>query len=62
MAGRNRHSFLKRQKERKRQEEAAQKIARRQGKTEKPGNSEDLQNRPAILLDRPVVTDETQKL
>ena len=36
MAKRGQHSFLKRQKEIKRKEQAAQKMARRQGKAEKP--------------------------
>lgn len=41
MAGRNPHNFLKRQKEVKRKEEAALKMARRQGKTERPKDTED---------------------
>ena len=36
MAKRGQHSFLKRQKEIKRKEEAVAKMARRQGKIEKP--------------------------
>ena len=36
MAKRGQHSFLKRQKEIKRKEQAAEKMARRQGKAEKP--------------------------
>jgi hypothetical protein len=36
MAKRGQHSFLKRQKEIKRKEEAAEKMARRHGKGEKP--------------------------
>jgi hypothetical protein len=36
MAKRGQHSFLKRQKEIKRKEEAAEKMARRQGKVERP--------------------------
>ncbi len=38
MARRSQHSFLKRQKEMKRKEEAAEKMARRQGKIQKPKN------------------------
>jgi type II secretory pathway component PulJ len=36
MARRSQHSFLKRQKEIKRKETAAEKMARRQGKIERP--------------------------
>ncbi len=36
MAKRGQHSFLKRQKEIRRKEEAAEKMARRQGKSERP--------------------------
>ena len=36
MAKRGQHSFLKRQKEIRRKEQAAEKMARRQGKAEKP--------------------------
>jgi hypothetical protein len=44
MARRSQHSFLKRQKEIKRKEEAAEKMARRQGKIDRPRNaSEDEQ-------------------
>jgi hypothetical protein len=39
MAKRGQHSFLKRQKEIRRKEEAAEKMARRQGKIEKPLDS-----------------------
>lgn len=38
MARRSQHSFLKRQKEIKRKETAAEKMARRQGKIERPRN------------------------
>lgn len=38
MARRSQHSFLKRQKEIKRKETAAEKMARRQGKIERPKN------------------------
>ena len=38
MAKRGQHSFLKRQKEIRRKEEAAEKMARRQGKAERPGD------------------------
>jgi len=41
MARRGQHSFLKRQKEIKRKEEAAGKMARRQGKEPKAGIDED---------------------
>jgi hypothetical protein len=41
MARRSQHSFLKRQKEMKRKEEAAEKMARRQGKLQKPRNNEE---------------------
>ncbi len=41
MARRSQHSFLKRQKEMKRKEEAAEKMARRQGKLQKPRNDEE---------------------
>ncbi|OPY62945.1 MAG: hypothetical protein A4E57_03869 [Syntrophorhabdaceae bacterium PtaU1.Bin034] len=48
MAKRGQHSFLKRQKEMKRKEEAAEKMARRQGKIErqKDGREEDEQQAP----------------
>ena len=36
MAKRGQHSFLKRQKEIRRKEQAAEKMARRQGKAERP--------------------------
>lgn len=41
MARRSQHSFLKRQKEIKRKEEAAKKMARRQSKIERPGDDEE---------------------
>jgi hypothetical protein len=40
MARRSQHSFLKRQKEIKRKETAAEKMARRQGKIERPKQEE----------------------
>jgi hypothetical protein len=43
MARRSQHSFLKRQKEMKRKEEAAEKMARRQGKIERPKDAEDTE-------------------
>lgn len=49
MARRSQHSFLKRQKEIKRKETAAEKMARRQGKIERPKNEiEDEQEAPII--------------
>lgn len=44
MARRSQHSFLKRQKEIKRKETAAEKMARRQGKIERPKN--DIEEEP----------------
>ncbi len=49
MARRGQHSFLKRQKEMKRKDVAAAKMARRQGKTErtrKDGENEDEERTP----------------
>ncbi|MGD0232477.1 MAG: hypothetical protein ABSC19_19345 [Syntrophorhabdales bacterium] len=47
MARRGQRSFLKRQKEIKRKEEAAEKMARRQGKIEKPvDDGEDEEQAP----------------
>lgn len=46
MARRSQHSFLKRQKEMKRKEEAAEKMARRQGKLQKPRNDEEEGEQP----------------
>lgn len=43
MARRSQHSFLKRQKEIKRKETAAEKMARRQGKIERARTGEDEQ-------------------
>jgi len=41
MAKRSQHSFLKRQKEMKRKDTAAEKMARRQGKVERPKTAEE---------------------
>lgn len=41
MARRSQHSFLKRQKEIKRKDKAAEKTARRQGKAERPKEPEE---------------------
>jgi len=41
MAKRGKHSFLKRQKEIRRKEEAADKMARRHGKDERPKDEEE---------------------
>lgn len=40
MARRSQHSFLKRQKELKRKDKAAEKLARRQGKIDRPSDAE----------------------
>ncbi len=47
MAKRSQHSFLKRQKEFKRKEEAAEKMARRQGKNR--SNTEAKEDEPTAL-------------
>jgi hypothetical protein len=46
MARRSQHSFLKRQKEIKRKDKAAEKTARRQGKIERPREPEEIQEQP----------------
>jgi hypothetical protein len=46
MARRSQHSFLKRQKEIKRKDEAAGKMARRQGKAERPKGPEEAEHQP----------------
>ncbi len=46
MAKRSQHSFLKRQKEMKRKNEAAGKTARRQGKAERPRGTEEAEPQP----------------
>lgn len=46
MARRGQHSFLKRQKEVKRKDEAAGKMARRQGKAERPKEPEEPEQQP----------------
>ena len=46
MAKRSQHSFLKRQKEMKRKNEAAGKMARRQGKAEQPRGTEEAEQQP----------------
>jgi hypothetical protein len=51
MAKRSQQTFLKRQKEIKRKEEAAEKMARRHGRTERPMNGVDE-------IDIPLFTDE----
>jgi hypothetical protein len=47
MANKNRLSFMKKLKERARKEEAAEKMARRQGKTDKLTGSEQYAMEPA---------------
>ena len=47
MARRSQHSFLKRQKEIKRKDEAAGKMARRQGKAERPKEPEEAEQQPS---------------
>ena len=46
MAKRSQHSFLKRQKEIKRKDKAAEKTARRQGKVERPKEPEEAEVQP----------------
>jgi hypothetical protein len=43
MARRSQHSFLKRQKENKRKEEALEKMARRQGKAKREKEAEEVE-------------------
>jgi hypothetical protein len=47
MARRGQHSFLKRQKEVKRKDEAAGKMARRQGKVERSKEPEEPEQQPS---------------
>lgn len=46
MAKRSQHSFLKRQKELKRKDKAAEKTARRQGRIERPKEPVEIQEQP----------------
>jgi hypothetical protein len=56
MARRSQHSFLKRQKEIKRKETAAEKMARRQGKIERPKDANEDEQ------DVTVTTEQTQDI
>jgi len=51
MAKRSQHSFLKRQKEMKRKDEAAAKMARRQGKGGRPGDDREDERQAEDRID-----------
>jgi hypothetical protein len=55
MARRSQHSFLKRQKENKRKEEALQKMARRQGKAKLEKEVEGIEGAEAVEQEEPSV-------
>ena len=59
MARRSQHSFLKRQKEIKRKDKAAEKTARRQGKIERPSDPEEAGQieGPEEAEEQPIETD-----
>ena len=59
MARRSQHSFLKRQKEIKRKDKAAEKTARRQGKIERPRDPEEAEQLkgPEEAEEQPIETD-----
>jgi len=51
MAKRSQHSFLKRQKEMKRKDEAAAKMARRHGKADRPGDDKEGERQAGDRID-----------
>ncbi len=59
MAKRSQHSFLKRQKEFKRKEEAAEKMARRQGKSQK--DTDVKEDQTVTLSEMPVESEKTNE-
>ncbi len=60
MARRSQHSFLKRQKEIKRKETAAEKMARRQGKIERARNENEEEQTAPVTEDQEESTGDEQ--